>query len=67
MKHDWEHLQQTVANYIKYGGPARVCRNCGKTQTKESETWWGRVVGYSWQPLVGRCSGKKSKSKASEK
>jgi hypothetical protein len=54
MKHDWgEASGLTMAQRI--GSRKRQCRNCGAVQTREQKTWYMRVVGYQWWPLVGRC------------
>ena len=54
MRHDWiEPPNLTMAERL--GPPKRVCRNCGARQSKEPKTWYMRVVGYQWWPLVGRC------------
>lgn len=55
MKHDWD--------YSDYGSRTsdlsvlgrRVCRNCGAEQERHPIFSWMRVIGYRWEPLVGRC------------
>lgn len=62
MKHQWEHVRgkgkfDDMGNYGR-----RRCKLCHKEQTKQSQQEWGRVVGYHWYPLVGRCKGKPDES-----
>jgi hypothetical protein len=52
MKHNWLDVRLTQATL---GSPRRSCSNCGAEQKKVSSQSWGRVTGYSWDPLVGRC------------
>lgn len=53
MKHKWfEHED------MRFGGRIRICWLCRKKQTWEDYQMWMRVVGYSWEPKVGRCPGK---------
>jgi len=59
-RHDWERLPATLEVVRQHGwGPHRQCKLCGAFQTRVQETAWGRVTGYRWWPLVGRCPGKK--------
>lgn len=54
-KHDWENIR---GNDKKYGisfSERRLCKTCGAFQKKSTQHSWGRVVGYRWWPLVGRC------------
>lgn len=53
MKHEWEHVYQGPEGLGNYG--KRRCARCGAEQTKYSQHVWGRVTGYRWEPLVGRC------------
>jgi hypothetical protein len=57
MRHDWQPVKEGVS-FIK----RRRCSHCGKTQTHEVQQQWGRVTGYKWWPLVGRCGGKQPAS-----
>jgi hypothetical protein len=54
MAHKWEELPSNKPEHLM-SGPRRECVNCGARQVKEQETAWGRVIGYKWWPLVGRC------------
>lgn len=57
-KHEWEEISNTMADVCKYGWePRRRCKLCGVIQQKISHTLWMRVMGYKWEPLVGRCKG----------
>jgi len=56
MKHDFEIVDQGPSGLMNFG--KRRCKNCGKTQTKHQEQSWGRVTGYNWSPLIGKCPGK---------
>lgn len=33
----------------------RVCLTCDVEQAQTANYEWGRVVGYSWYPKIGRC------------
>lgn len=35
--------------------PQRRCPHCGAIQTRQTSYAWGRVTGYLWRPLAGRC------------
>lgn len=62
MKHKWESKNPAPnTKYFKYFGchDLRECENCGAIQAKYSNTEWGRVIGYSWYPKVGKCKGDK--------
>jgi hypothetical protein len=59
MRHDWQDIPSTVSDPHWYG--KRKCRNCGAVQTREDEQNWGRIIGYRWRPLVGRCKPKDEK------
>lgn len=65
VKHDWDYDYRPAGDRFfglgAYG--VRRCRNCGVVQKKESQHEWMRVVGYSWQPLAGRCKGKKVRAR----
>jgi len=56
-KHAWLDVRQGPEGMFNYG--KRKCKNCNKEQTKHADHSWGRVTGYSWSPLVGRCNPKK--------
>lgn len=61
MKHDWfdpppKYASERFHRISVYG--VRKCFNCGARQEKTANHEWGRVVGYQWWPLVGRCKGK---------
>lgn len=60
MAHEWESVPLTrkdgFAAYEK-----RRCRKCHVLQQKMAEQRWGRIVGYSWWPLVGRCPADRKK------
>ncbi len=61
MRHDWENIPIPMH---RFGVNAiRRCRNCAIEQTKEDVQDWGRVVGYRWRPLAGRCKGKRKAKK----
>jgi hypothetical protein len=51
MKHEW----------IAYGGTPslpgtyRRCKRCRAIQQLNDVQNWGRIVGYRWYPLAGRC------------
>jgi hypothetical protein len=57
MAHDWkpwtDPTKSPAWHFMR--GPLRRCAHCGAVQTKESQHSWGRVVGYRWFPLAGRC------------
>lgn len=58
MKHEWENKNPAPnTKYFKYFGchDLRECKKCGAIQEKHADYNWGRVVGYRWQPKVGRC------------
>lgn len=55
MKHDWDYSDYGKQPTDMQIHNRRICRNCGKEQKKFSNQVWGRVVGYAWEPLVGRC------------
>lgn len=57
MRHDFEPVNQGIEGIWNYG--KRRCKNCKKTQTKQSEQEWMKVTGYKWYPLIGRCKGEK--------
>jgi hypothetical protein len=59
MKHNWEPTvsKEKWGDMSNYG--RRKCVNCGAEQTKEVQQSWMVVTGYRWEPLVGRCQGKK--------
>jgi len=60
MKHNWEHKNPAPGTkYFIYFGchDLRKCKNCGAIQRKDAEYEWGRVIGYSWWPKVGKCKG----------
>ena len=59
MKHDWESVNEGIWGLMRE--PLRRCIRCRKEQRRVVETWWMRRVGYKWRPLVGRCTGKKTK------
>ena len=58
MRHDWEdvHSELPITEGIFCRGYRR-CKNCGKEQKREQTQNWGRVTGYQWWPLAGRCKG----------
>lgn len=41
----------------------RICILCKQEQQHIDHQEWGRIVSYSWWPLVGRCPGKLLKKK----
>lgn len=58
--HDWEDVRDpwVQRSLTTYG--RRRCSLCGAEQSKEQHGyWWGRVAGYRWEPLAGRCPGEK--------
>jgi len=60
VRHDWNYspkLKDRFEGLSSYG--IRECRNCGARQKREAQYAWMRVTGYSWQPLVGRCKGRR--------
>lgn len=58
MKHKWlDHDYGDARDLWHYG--RRRCTGCGSIQQKEDRQSWGRVIGYQWWPLAGRCTGKK--------
>ena len=59
MKHDWILRPATREHFGKE--PQRTCSHCGATQDQVVETAWGRIIGRTWKPRVGRCPGKKTK------
>lgn len=59
MKHEWQILDEGMIGMIS--SPIRKCSHCNLTQRKRTLTNWMRVVGYKWEPLVGRCKGKNQK------
>lgn len=54
MKHNWERHRdsETIRRPCQRW---RVCTHCHSEQQHTSNQEWGRVKGYSWWPLVGRC------------
>jgi hypothetical protein len=56
VKHAWEDVKQGIEGISNYG--KRRCSNCGAEQIKYDTQDWGRITGYRWEPLVGRCKGK---------
>ena len=56
MAHRWVQVQQGAEGIHNYG--KRKCLNCGAEQTKDATHLWGRVTGYRWLPLAGRCKSK---------
>lgn len=57
MRHDWfDPRKPSGATLI--AAPVRRCRNCGKEQTQVTTTWYMRIEGRRWEPLVGRCKPK---------
>ena len=64
MKHNWEEFQPKDITKCMSSNHHRRCLNCGKEQSKESNQLWGRVVGYSWQPLAGKCKATKENNNA---
>ena len=67
MAHKWESRDPTPkTKWFKYFGciDLRECTKCGAVQAKHADYLWGRVVGYHWEPKVGRCpTDKKGKQK----
>jgi len=64
MAHEWESINPAPGTkYFKYWGclDLRKCKKCGAIQEKHSKTEWMRVVGYYWEPKVGRCPFDKKK------
>ena len=62
MKHNWESRNPAPrTKWFKFFGchDLRECTNCGAVQVLEVQTSYGRVDGYRWYPLVGRCKGEK--------
>lgn len=55
MKHEWQPLPYESSVDDMMRPPRRKCATCGKVQTRETQTWYMRVTGYRWRPLVGRC------------
>lgn len=52
--------------FVEFGGNLRDgtvfrrlrrCLLCGKVQEYNTVTNWMRVVGYRWEPTIGRCPG----------
>ena len=69
MAHEWESKDFAPGTkYFQYFGShdIRECKKCGAIQVKDADYLWGRVVGYSWSPKVGRCKGKLNKNKQLE-
>ncbi len=62
MKHEWKiHYPSTSTAYLFKGAVCkRTCIHCGKTQYKNSQQIWGRIDGYHWTPLIGRCNQKEN-------
>lgn len=60
MKHEWEHPAILISKFGVNG--FRRCLNCGIEQQKDDVQSWGRIVGYRWWPLAGRCKGKKKRT-----
>ncbi len=50
MAHKWRR-------YVRDMTECRRCLRCRAEQTRERVTHWGRVIGYRWRPLAGRCRG----------
>lgn len=61
--HRWEHFEpeDKMLAMSTYG--SRRCLLCGAEQHKEDVQWWGRITGYRWYPLAGRCPGVHAKAK----
>ena len=60
MKHNWQEFIDPENPHRAISGPQRCCKHCVAIQIKETQYLWGRVVGYRWLPLVGRCVTQKS-------
>jgi len=54
MKHNWERHPYSETFRLPFRR-VRVCANCGTQQEHVDHHLWMRVVGYSWEPKVGRC------------
>lgn len=52
MAHEWERYGEDRERPFQR---LRRCLKCGATQEWCDEQRWGRVIGYKWWPLVGRC------------
>lgn len=64
MAHVWESILNDLPPTEQVGiHGARRCKTCGKEQIKEPEHAWGRITGYIWFPLAGRCKPKTKKEK----
>ncbi len=57
MRHKWKNVHGSEPRDIGTHG-RRICESCGVEQEKFAQQVWGRVTGYRWEPLVGRCKGK---------
>lgn len=55
MKHEFEKAEPNNPMHAMQVYGSRKCKNCGKVQHKYSEQNWGRIIGYKWLPLIGRC------------
>lgn len=59
MKHDWQDGPYKDKYHLMMGGnKIRTCKHCGWRQERAITTSWGRITGYQWLPLAGRCKGK---------
>lgn len=58
MAHIWEPHSFHYPPGSLFTVNGRRCKNCEKTQSRESQYLWMRVVGYRWEPLAGRCKKK---------
>jgi len=54
MKHEWARHPDSETRRMPLQR-VRYCLNCETQQQWTSRQEWGRVVGYSWHPLVGKC------------
>lgn len=61
MRHEWERHPDSCTTRRPFQ-EIRVCKNCKNEQKRFQQQSWGRVTGYAWYPLIGRCQGKGKKN-----
>jgi hypothetical protein len=66
MAHEWDSSDygRRPSDLLTHG--RRVCVRCGVEQTRHAEQSWGRVTGYRWWPLAGRCKRRREARMAKE-
>ena len=61
MAHEWHPYEPEDKLKAIASTQHRICYICDKRQSLQAKQSWGRVVGYQWLPLAGRCIHLKSK------